>query len=106
MFGKKPVEKEALEMLKTGLEDTIASMQETLKELRHMAVVMDERALEDIMKKQQVDTPYKNSWADQMKRGTMKVTRARLHPTFIEAQKLMEAQHARIGYGIRGNTTL
>jgi hypothetical protein len=34
MFGKTPVEKEALEMLKTGLEDTIASMQETLKELR------------------------------------------------------------------------
>jgi len=34
MFGKKSVEKEALEMLMTGLKDRIASNQEALKELR------------------------------------------------------------------------
>jgi len=34
MFGKKSVEKEALEMLMTVLKDRIASNQEALKELR------------------------------------------------------------------------
>ena len=35
------------------------------------------------MKKQQVDTPYENSWADQMKRGSLELVKPQTHPTVL-----------------------
>ena len=44
------------------------------------------------MKKRQVDTPWENSWADRMARGTIPAPRVPVHPTHQEEQKLMDAR--------------
>ena len=49
------------------------------------------------MKKQSVDTPYVNSWADRMVKGTLPIVYPEMIPViFIEANKLMKLQGFKI----------
>lgn len=35
------------------------------------------------MKKQQVDTPYRNSWADRISRGSLEIVKPQTHPVVL-----------------------